>query len=1234
MQGQTMKYQLRCMVLINAGTNMHVPSGRITAIDPRGGAAVLGDNGVGKTTTLRVLPLFFGHLPSQIVSTGQGQEPLVRFVLPTDASAIAFEYQRGSDNEEDLRMAVIRRRSDDPDVPFYRLYRCGFRKELFVEDGRFLDDDETQHKTTASHIQTTTKLSTSEYRSVILRTPATSKEKERLRRYSLEWSFGPKQLDNLDRLVAAMVKKHINFTDIVQVAIGLVQQDLGHGSERAKLSFKQGKSHIDRWLKNRLACEDAFKLGPRIVELEEELKAHHAAEARLRARRADVVAVTTARNAERTEVARAIEVMGAAWTRAVEAQTQERIALALAASQASSAATKTKGEFDEQAQLAQDFEKQRAAYWEPLVQDLPTLRQNKRTLDDQVAAAQSEQAEATAKYGQMVQEVRTAASERRVALEREKQPHRDRLELTRQHIGTAEATAQQEAHAAREGKQAQLNESLEPLLQQQGVWTGRKDSPAASEEAQKELEQAHDRLNTHTETRGGAAQELSRVEGEDREARQAFSDHEQAIRVAKAELTAAAEAAEAARQRLTPEPGTLLAALRAHGDDAWKRTLAKVIDTDLLDRSDLDPVAVEEAAQTIYGWQLSTGVIASPDWVDDALAKQAVETAEARAAAAKVHLDGLQEALAGKGRVLKDAENALGIARAHLSVLDSQTETLKTALATAKHRVETEKRTAVAAATSELDRLKTEIDAIRAQLRNLQAQLVQELAAIKKAHDAQRADAKQLQDEAITAIEASLSKLATDTENRIVSINEQLAEHLTAKGVDVKRLNELKAMALEVTEQVRQREEKEPMVDRWRSWVAAGGVTRVETLKSVARQALETAQERSGQLAEFDDKASKARKDHETALDSKNKRLADIDDDLVVLAGLDADFGDYMASGESVIDFKTPARELRGKVTADRNALNRVEDNVKRQFSWLHQSLTAKDTAVRELVDASMERVAEASVIARAAELCTCYKLIGPQIATDVNITLKTLLANIGAFQKAIQSFEKEVGAFNARLQAGLSAVRCFERIKDLRLDIITNFDTLGFYKKLKRMDDIVRQHANEYGRDYTRDLPPDETARALGDFMSVLGPDGSVEVNLSSHISLSGAVTDNGQRKEFKRATELENISSEGLTSLILITLMTALLNTIRGADPVHVPWVTDEVGKFDPTNFRALMHMLSDNRIDVVTASPELGAAQQALFSQHYLFEDRGRIRVYSPGGAPSSAESAQAAAQEMLS
>ena len=135
-------YRLRRMVLINVGTNKNKPSGRITAVDPRGGAAVLGENGVGKTTTLRLLPLFFGHLHSAIVDPQKGQQNMVRFVLPTDMSAIAFEYQRGSDNE--LRLAVLRRRADDPDSLCYRIFRCGYRRELFVHEGRFLGEEETQ----------------------------------------------------------------------------------------------------------------------------------------------------------------------------------------------------------------------------------------------------------------------------------------------------------------------------------------------------------------------------------------------------------------------------------------------------------------------------------------------------------------------------------------------------------------------------------------------------------------------------------------------------------------------------------------------------------------------------------------------------------------------------------------------------------------------------------------------------------------------------------------------------------------------------------------------------------------------------------------------------------------------------------------------------------------------------------------------------------------------------------
>lgn len=1233
MQERTTKYQLCRMVLINAGTNMHVPSGRITAIDPRGGAAVLGDNGVGKTTTLRILPLFFGHLPSQIVAAGHGQEAMVRFVLPTDASAIAFEYQRGSDDKGDMRLAVIRRRSDDPDVPFYRLYRSGFRKNLFIDEGRFLSDDETQLKATELGIQTTSKLTTSEYRSVILRTPATSKEKERLRRYAVEWSFGPKQLDNLDRVVAAMVKKHINFSEIVQVAVGLVQHDLGQGAERAKLTFKQGKAPIERWLRNREACAEAFKLAPSFAELDDHLRNHRAAEARFRSCRSDVAALTAARTLEAVQLTKTLEELAAARAKALETECLQRTTLSEAAALAAHQMSKAKAAFDDADQQARRFEAGKAAHWEKLVAELRWFKARAQTLSAQIEAAESAHAEATAKYDKLQGEARMQANEQRLTLEQSKEPHRTRLEEAQQQISAAEAEELKLCDDEVAARRQELDEQLDPLQGQEGAWEARQANPSASPEAVREAEQADQRLQCHLEDINRVQQASGTAERELQDATHTFTQQEAEVRKVKSDLEKIRSDLSEAQARLNPPPGTFLAALRAHPSEEWKRNLAKVINPALLGREDLDPAATEDAAHTLYGWQLSTGVIAAPDWTDDALARQAVEAAAARVTSAEARLAEHERELARCSHKRDEAMLPVQTTQARLSVLKGQTDERKSHRDTARQRVEKELRHARENAAGELARVRIAIAEIRKQRSTLDGEHGTTRASVKAAHNKQRTDAKRLFTESIAAIDAQAARLQRELEATLSNLTEQLNEHLSKEGVDVERLAELKAQLSNLGNDIRDRQDREALVEAWQTWLKEGGPTSVEALKSAAARAAATSGTAATKVTEFEQTADKSKRAYETAVSSHQNRQRDVANELEVLQGLDELFGDYQASGESAIDLKTNAHNLRSKVGTVRSEIDNLEAGINRRTSTLRQTLTAKNSAVKEFIDASLEQNTIDNVISRASTLSICYRQMGPQVANDVNLTLRTLLANIGAFQKAIQAFEREVATFNRRLQEGLTEVKCFERVQNLRLDIITNFEGLGFYKKLSRMEDIVRRHANEVGKDYTRELPPDETARALGEFMSVLGTDGNVEVNLSQHITLKGSVSDNGQHKEFKRASELENISSEGLTSLVLITLMTALLNTIRGTEPVHVPWVTDEVGKFDPTNFRALMQRLRDNRIDVVTASPELGPTQQAMFAQRYLFEDRGRIREYRPLDAVATAVP-MASAQELQS
>lgn len=1215
-----MSYQLRQMVLINAGTNKHVPSNRITSIDPRGGAAVIGANGVGKTSTLRILPLFFGHLPSQIVTSGHGQEPMIRFILPTESSAIAFEYQRGSGNDDDLRMAVIRRRRDDMDAAEYRFYRCGFRKDLFVDEGRFLTDEETLKRANALGIATTSKLSTSDYRCVILKTTSNSKDKERLRRFSLDFSFGPKHLDNLDRLVAAMVKDHISFVDIIQVAVGMVQHELGHGAERAKLSFKQGRAPIERWLSNRSACVDALNLAPKVDELGEALADHRVSEARFRELRADVRLTSFARNEELTSLSKEINDLNDARSLAMEKEGEDHLRITGLCSKANEAVVLTKQAFDGAAADETFFDTERAHFWESQIQELPTLRIQKKNLDDQVRLAIAENTEASSKYAEMIQSSQRESAQHILTLEVGKKPHQVRHDKSIFDIEAAQEQILKDAASVYTAKHDELNVSMEPLVEQRGHWASQENAPKASLQSEKNLADANARLLKHTQDISQVLHVATRAGGNVSDARHLYEKQERVLNAAKADVKLAAQSLAKAHELMNPTFGTLQSTLLAHDDESWKKNLAKIINPALLDRADLSPQAISDASDAAYGWQMDTGVLGLPDWTNNDLMRQAVEQAVSCHEAALAHLAKMEEALELASRKLNEFNQAESVAKARLSLLEGQTAGFDGSVSLATKAIETEKKEGKNKAASELSRIANAINDIKAQLRAQDLENTTSINKIKATHFELRAKADQLLKDAIADIDAKIKSFTDDTVERIKVIEMQLKDHLSASGVDVDQLNKIQQNVIETDRLITLREGKESLVKRWHDWLDAGGKTRVATLRSQAGAARDAAQLTSLQLTEFNKGVEQIQAEYVQISTAKAKRKDIIDDDLVILVDLEEEFGDYLPLHESQIDTKVAARDLRSRVQKERKDLSALTILISNLFNSLRLSLTSKNNLVKDLIDTSLQLVSSHTDIGKAAELCTSYKLIGPQVVTDVNASLRSLLVHISAFQSSIGSFENEVAAFNNKLQEGLSSVHCFDRIKDLKLHIVTNFDGLGFYKKLNTMKEIARQKQNEFGKDYSVELPSEEVVRALSDFMSVIGNDNNLEVNLSQHITIKGNVTNNGQYREFNTPAQLESVSSGGLTSLILITLMTALLNTIRKGEPVHIPWVTDEVGKYDAPNFVALMQMLKDNHVNVVTASPELGITQLAVFAHHYLFEDRGRIRKYSPAFLPS--------------
>ncbi|MFK4706077.1 hypothetical protein ABIC83_002916 [Roseateles asaccharophilus] len=1219
-----MTFQLRQMVLVNAGTNKKVPSGRITQIDPRGGAAVVGANAVGKTFTLRLIPLFFGHAVSDVVAHGQEG---MKFILPTSSSAILFEYQRGSGDDVDIRLAVMRPRTDGADAPMYRIYKTPFRKDLFLDGTHYFTDAETEAMAEKLGIEGTKQLTTSDYRAVILRTESHTKDRAKIHRYGLEYSFGPRRMPNLDKLVAAMVKNRVDFDQLVQVAVGMIQDELGRGADRNKVSIKQQKSAIDRWLRNHGAVVDAKKMEPRMTALSGMCLDHRTAEQEFRELHADVDTLTKKRKAEQQTLQDEVTRQHEARAEAVQAQDAVRKEMSAASAAASAKAAEVATAYSTALGTQQHYEKNEVEAWSTRVDTIPTLRLQRDGIAEQIRVASAAAANATHEYRERWTAVESESGARIVELEASKSPHREALESTENSIAVMEREAREACDQEANAKKESLAQALEPMYDKRGELKGQLGNPQVPEELAAAEANAADQIASHALLRSAAGNKL---EAASKEARRIQGDYD-ALERSHADVKRRVETlkrnVEVARARLAPKDGTLLSALRAHGDESWKRNLARVIDPALLERADLTPQYVEDAlTDAAYGWVINHAAIAEPEWADDNRMRAAVAEAERVLEAAVAELADVEAKLKACNDKLTAANRDRDLADAEVSILHRKASGLQEALQLARLQIGKSKDDAKKRIAGELSVLEGKIADLGQQLKGVDMAHGNRKSEIRQVHQRLKEEAVQRRDVAIAAIDKAIKEVRAESAARIESIKAQLNEHLSANGVDVKALNALTAQCTALDREISTLKGQEATVEAWRKWMAAGGPNEVARLKLESAAAAIEAERLAGVLSAFNEKCMQETKAFDLAQDQRSQALNEIIRDLRKLDEIVSMFGDYGQKAHEAFDPRITADRLCAKVEAQRKELNQSADKIKSTYRKLYGELTAQDSTVKEMFETTMA-AAEGDDVTLAHRLVTEFGRMGPQVIGDLNNTLRTALNQIGHFSSEIATFESEVGRFNGQLQEGLKDVRCFERISNLRLDIVTDFGSLGYYRRLKRMDDVVRYHQAEQGKDYNTDLPPNSTVEAMRDFASIL-ENGVLEVNLSRHIDIHGSVEENGTLKHFNKPGQLEAVSSNGLTTLILIALLVGLVNTVRRKEPVHIPWVTDEVGKFDSRNFAALLEFLRENRIDVITAAPELGVAQLGLFANRYLFEDRGKIGIFKGRSRPQVAQATEAA------
>jgi hypothetical protein len=1242
-----MPYRLRRVIGINIrNAKSREPSAQLPILDLREHTLAVGPNGVGKSTFLRLIPLFYGASPDRILR-GSGKQNLIGHVLPTSRSAVAYEYER--ENEEDLRLAVMYAQPGK-DRPEFMIIESGFRKEFFVENGYFVERDQFKDRVEDMGHEVTERLDLHEYRAVILNERRGNKESRKHRILAVQHSIAPagsRSLFGLDTIAVTLTSEKLSFRDLQSLILERLNDSGAEGQRGSnERSLRKSRASISDWLQSVAHTQKVFDENrtPRrkLQELTVQAKdlalqlgsLRVATERSIQQRAAEIVKVEAdqKRNADNhesfleeaqktrdtllAEQRKAKTQFDAARGPAEAAHGQLKHFRAVKAPDLEVEAGKQGGYVEELTAKAGELKALQDLAGVATTQAREWLTQRKKEIAAQLQAVVDA-------VGAERNEVRT----RTEAAVAEQDQAREAVELAHAEEGTP-------AHIAELERQIGLVQS-EIGSQQTLASTAPAPDDARDNLAQREsdAQDCQDQLNAAHIALGATRQ----------------ANHD--AKVAQDDLIAkqerAAQAVERARERhdrlqeqLSPQPGTLLAALRAHPQARWADS-AKVLDPILLSRTDLHP-SIEDGPETedassppghlrVGALQLAVAPIDPPEWADETASRVRLEHAANDLARARQLLSDLEGQTASVSAKARDASNALGIAEHKVTAGGEALVAARVAVERAKRHVDLEVKRVREEHRARADGLRAQLRTLSSDLSQAQAQLAQTRAGelsrfkveIARLNEVYKRDASILdkREKDARAIASAASHEA----------QEQHDHRLNGMGLDAQKMNSLESRISELQTLLSAITANAHIVSAWREF----SIKILPTMGDLDA-AMSTARDAHSKAGAAIDRHEAATRERDAKLKTEatriDKLLTSTKEEHEKLQGLLENrlksFRSYGAEipGEGMLsDLEEQAR--RARTAMDRCATNMDASTADLQRimrehpgaiqSWTDNKRAEYDRRVMEIeADGHGESYLHHERVRDwARDLLEWFEPLSHHSHfASLRSEMEGCLNVADAFLAQIDTFESKVKELNREFQASLRLVQGFKSFDHLDITITSDAAQAEGLSTLRKMRDANRSQFSSRGvMVLDASLPTEAEINLLRQFRDSLPDTGMLQVKLDELVTLKCSGVAQGKEFVVENDRDMDGISSNGLNLLIKMMILLGFVGIVRGPDSrVGLTWLIDEVARVDSENMGQCLQILDHQMVKCIAATPDFNPTLAAHFRGTQVFEPDSSISI----------------------
>ncbi|MFM8442885.1 MAG: ATP-binding protein [Methylococcus sp.] len=1142
-----------------------------------------GVNGAGKTTLLRLIPLFFGESPNRLAPKSRVNEGFVQHYLPHDSSYVIFEYRR----QRQTCLAVMYASPNEGGL-CYRFVDKAFALEDFLitdADGARIPvscRDLARHLRRQGVNYSSQITARNDYRTVIQNLPHAkgAEMRQLIARFSFCESVGGRRLQHIEKIVTGMFMRSTDFRDLRAMLVSCIEED------RESITLELKTDTLDDWCKDYRAYLHADAQREHMTELDridEEVESTRQELAELAARVRRLASRTGDEHGQMEHDLRELEhrltALRDAWEnrerdlKRAQAETEARLV------------TRRQQVHDLETERA-EWERQDIHQQEQLYEtrnttraELDRARQNWHRLLEKVNDIEAEfqrlKAEKESEFQRHVHDLESRLQ--RLELENEQKKYQAQEDFTQRERTLREA-ADDRRRAINRDLQAlketrgHLTSQLESIQADPDLLQGREVKRGALDSAQTTLEQAADALEQHDARIRRHQADLQRLE----QARRQLAEQRRQLGDEQTGL----------QRQLDADAGSLLGFLREH-HPAWTQHIAKLIKPDLLLRDDLSPTLIDRD-ESFFGLGLSLELLSADRSASEAALREALAACRAESERLEREERTLGDELAAyqKTQRLLDKERreldlALGQCRARIKQLKDEAASLERQIEASRR----ERRQSVEACLQELER----------ELKDRESTLARQESSMKEnlhlLHDERSACLNEIGRhgaEQAQRVQVEIDHVRQQQQQALSLLETQRVASLAQGGVDPRVLAALESDIQGLTERLQQADQAADAVEAYRRWLKHEWPRHPSLREAIHTLDQQLAEEK----ALYETTLTQFRQQQATlksGIAGHEKRLAQLGAMLATLLHMQQELERYprLPEGSVVLDAAHTLTFLQQQKHALLGRERELEKQLNERVTLLKRALDQyPGTPPARFHERVVQEIGlDAPERAWLPHLRDWYANSADELRRVLVMQAKTFGSAVRNYHQALARFDRGIDSLSRRLGASIDRNIGFEKIEAIKARLLSNVSELGYWQQIVTFTDLY----DHWQRSEDLWLPTQEFADAVQLIASQLQTQGRVETRLVNLLGLEIAVTENGKLKRATHDEELRQISSHGLSYLILCVFFVALVNMIRKEQPVSIIWPMDELKDLHQMNIERLLMILNDNNITLLSAFPD---------------------------------------------